>query len=50
MRFTYRRKFEYLPIPDKNEEEAPKGPSPIIFEEWTYTRTFSDLKYTATKI
>ena len=28
-----------------NGNEAPKGPSPINFQEWTDTRTFSDLKY-----
>ena len=25
----------------------PKGPSLIIFQEWTDTKTFSDLKYTS---
>ena len=29
-----------------NGNEAPKGPSPINFQEWTDTRSFSDLKYT----
>ena len=27
-----------------------KGPSPIIFQEWTDTRTFSYLKYTSTNV
>ena len=27
-----------------------RGPSLIIFQEWTDTRTFSNLKYTSTKI
>ena len=46
----YRRKSEYPSIPENNGDEAPKGPSTIIFQEWTDTRTFSDLKYTLTKI
>ena len=33
-----------------NGDEAPKGLSPTIFQEWTDTRTFSDLKYTSTKL
>ena len=33
-----------------NNSEASPLPSPIIFQEWTDTRTFSDLKYTSTKI
>ena len=34
------------PFPKNNGHEAPKGPSAIIFREWTDTRTFSYLKYT----
>ena len=44
--FTYRRKSKYLSIPENNGHETPKGPSAIIFQEWTDTRTFSYLKYT----
>ena len=29
-----------------NGHEVPKGPSAIIFQEWTDTRTFSYLRYT----
>ena len=38
------------PFLKNNGDEAPNGPSPIIFQEWTDLRTFSDLKYTSTKI
>ena len=38
------------PILKNNGDEAPKGPSPITFQEWTDTRTFSDLKCIPTKI
>ena len=34
------------PFLKNNGHEAPKGPSAIIFQEWTDTRTFSYLKYT----
>ena len=34
------------PFLKNNGHEAPKGPSTIIFQEWTDTRTFSYLKYT----
>ena len=33
------------PFLKSNGDEVPKGPSPIIFQEWTDTRTFSDSKY-----
>ena len=39
-----------MSIPENNGDEVPKGPSPIIIQEWTDTRTFSDLKYTSSKI
>ena len=48
--YMYRRKSEYLSIPKNNGDEAPKGPSPIIVQEWTDTRTSSGLKYTSTEI
>ena len=32
-----------------NGDEALKGPNPIMFQEWTDTNIFSDLKYTSTK-
>ena len=38
------------PFLKHNGDEAPKGQSPIIFQEWTDTRTFSDFKYISTKI
>ena len=34
------------PFLKNNGDEAPKGPSPIVFQEWTDTRIFSYLKYT----
>ena len=34
------------PFLKNNGHEAPKGPSAIIFQEWTDTSTFSSLKYT----
>ena len=34
------------PFLKNNGHEAPKGPSAIIFQEWTDTGTFSYLKYT----
>ena len=34
------------PFLKNNGHEAPKGPSAIIFQEWTDTSTFSYLKYT----
>ena len=34
------------PFLKNNGHEAPKGPSAIIFQEWTDMRTFSYLKYT----
>ena len=34
------------PFLKNNGHEALKGPSAIIFQEWTDTRTFSYLKYT----
>ena len=33
------------PFLKNNGDEAAKGPSPIIFQEWTDTRTFFNLKY-----
>ena len=33
-----------------NGDEDPKGSGPNIFQEWPDTMTFSDLKYTSTKI
>ena len=36
--------FTQLSIPG---DEAPKWPSPIIFQAWTDTRTFSNLKFFA---
>ena len=41
---------QFLHYAWKNGDEAPKGPNPIMFQEWTDTRTFSDLKYTSTNI
>ena len=38
------------PFLKNNGDKAPKGPSPIIVQEWTDRRPFSDLKYTSTKI
>ena len=38
------------PFLKNNGDEAPKVPSPNLFQEWRDTRTFSDLKYTSTKI
>ena len=34
------------PFLKNNGHEAPKGPSAIVFQEWTDARTFSYLKYT----
>ena len=34
------------PFLKNNGHEAPKGPSAIVFQEWTDTRSFSYLKYT----
>ena len=40
----------FCPFLKNKRDETPKGPSPIIVQEWTDTRTFSNLKYTSTKI
>ena len=45
----YRRKSKCLSIPENNGDEAPKGPRPIVFQEWTETWTFFNLKYTSTE-
>ena len=38
------------PFLTKMKRRPRRGRVPLFFEEWTDTRTFSDLKYTATKI
>lgn len=35
--------------PEINRVRVPEGPSPIIYQEWTDTRTISYLQYTSTK-
>ena len=38
-----------MSIPGNNGDTVPTGPSPIVFQEWTYSRTFSYLKFSLTK-
>ena len=37
------------PVLKNNGAKAPKGPIPIIVQEWTDTKTFSDLNTTQPK-
>ena len=46
----YGKSPSICPFLKNNGDEAPKGPSPISFQELTDTRTFSNLKYTSTKL
>ena len=45
----YRRKSRYLSIAGNYGDEVAKGPSLVIFQEWTDTSTYSYLKFSSTK-
>ena len=47
--FSVGESSSICPFLENNGDEAPKGSSPIIFQEWTDTSTFSYLKYTSTR-